>query len=126
MKSSSPSYATITSATLNLRTHDGGDGISLPTLTHIDQLVCQQLPQSSCVGVCGADHSQVAVQADEGQDEHAAIQVDRVDDVNANAGDRPQAPVSQGRIHGPEGQRQDEEEVGGREVEAVAIREAAL
>lgn len=88
--------------------------------------MCQQLPQSTRVGVCGTDHSQVAVQADEGQDEHAAVEVDCVDDVHADAGGRSEAPVGQCRIHGPERQRQDEEEVGGRQVEAVTVREAAL
>lgn len=103
-----------------------GSEQDLRTLTHIDQLVCQQLPQTPRVGVCGADHGQVAVEADEGQDKHAAVQVDRVDDVNADTGSRPQAPVRQGRVHGPERQCQDEEEIGGWEVEAVTICEAAL
>lgn len=102
------------------------DRISLLTLTHINQPVCQQLPQSPRVGVCGTDHGQVAVQADEGKDENAAIQVDSVDDVYAYTGGRSKAPVSQGRIHSPERQRQDEEEIGGRQVEAVSVREAAL
>jgi len=99
---------------------------SRSTLTHVNQPVRQQLPQAPGVGVRGSDHRQVAVQADERQDEHAAVQVDRVDDVHADAGGRPEAPVGQRRVHGPEGQRQDEEEVGGREVEAIPVREAAL
>lgn len=86
----------------------------------------QQLPQPPGAGVRGPDHGQVPVQADEGQDEHAAVQVDRVDHVDADAGGGPEAPVSQGRIHGPERQRQNEEEVGGGQVEAVPVREAAL
>lgn len=98
----------------------------LSTLTHINQSVSQQLPQPARVGVRGADHRQVAVQADEGQDEYAAVQVDRVDDVHADAGDLAEAPVAQGRVHGPEGQRQDEEQVSGREVQAIPVREAAL
>ena len=81
------------------------------TLTHIHQSVSQQLPQSTRVGVRGPDHCQVAVQADEGQDEHAAVQVDRVDNVHADAGGRSEAPVAHGCVHGPEGQRQDKEEI---------------
>lgn len=88
--------------------------------------MCQQLPQSAGARVGGSDHRQVAVQTDEGQDEHAAVQVDRVDNVDADAGGSPETPVSQGCVHSPERQRQDEEEVGGRQVEAVAVCEATL
>lgn len=96
------------------------------TLTCVNQPVCQQLPQPAGVRVRGPDHRQVTVQADEGQDEHAAVQIDRVDDVDANAGGRPEAPVGHGRVHGPERQRQDKEEIGGGQVEAVPVCEAAL
>ena len=85
--------------------------ISLSTLTHIDQSVCQQLPQPAGVRVRGSDHCQVAVQADERQDQHAAVQVDRVDDVHANTGGHSKSPVRQGCVHSPEGQRQNKEEV---------------
>lgn len=95
-------------------------------LTHVDQPVSQQLPQPPGAGVGGSDHRQVAVQADEGQDQDAAVQVHRVDNMDADAGGRSGAPVGQGRVHGPEGQRQDEEEVSGGQVEAVPVGEAGL
>lgn len=84
---------------------------SLLILTYIHQFVSQQLPQPTGVGVCGSDHRKVAVQADECQDEHAAIQVDRVDDMHSNAGGSSETPVSQGCIHRPERQSQNEEEI---------------
>lgn len=88
--------------------------------------MCQQLPQPAAACVRGSDHSQVAVQTDEGQDQHAAVQVDRVDNMDANTGGSPKAPVSQGCVHSPEGQRQNKEEIGSRQVEAVPVCEAAL
>ena len=99
---------------------------NLLTLTHIYQSVSQQLPQSTSVGVRGPDHCQVAVQADEGQDEHAAVQVDCVDNVHTDAGGRSEAPVAHSCVHGPEGQRQNKEEIGSWEVQAIPVCEAAL
>lgn len=98
----------------------------LSALTHINQSVCQQLPQLTGVRVRGSDHCQVAVQADECQDEHAAVQIDRVDSVHTNAGGLSEAPVSQGRVHGPKRQRQNKEEVSSREMEAIPVCEAAF
>ena len=84
--------------------------------------MCQQLPQPAGARVRGSDHSQVAVQTDE----DTAVQVDRVDNMDANAGGGAKAPVSQGCVHGPERQRQNKEEIGGRQVEAVPVCQAAL
>ena len=93
-------------------------------LTGVNQSAGEQLAQAPGVG--GPDHSQVAVQADEGQDEHAAVQVDRVDDVHGHARHRAQPPVGQRRVHRPEGQREDEEEVRRGEVQTVAVCQAAF
>lgn len=99
---------------------------SLLILTYIHQFVSQQLPQPTSVGVRGSDHRKVAVQADECQDEHAAVQVDCVDDMHSNAGGSSEMPVSQGCIHRPERQRQNEEEIRSREMQAVPVCEAAF
>lgn len=95
-------------------------------LTYIHRLVCQQLPQPT--GVCAgcSDHCQVAVQTDERQDEDAAIQVDGVDHVHADASGPSKAPVIQSCIHCPEGKSQNKEEVGSREMEAIPVCQAAL
>ena len=95
-------------------------------LTGVNQSAGEQLAQAPGVGVGGPDHGQVAVQADEGQDENAAVQVDRVDHVHAHARHRAQPPVGQRRVHRPEGQREDEEEVRRREVQTVAVRQTAF
>jgi len=88
--------------------------------------VCQQLPQTTGVGVCGSDDCQVAVQADECQDEHAAVQVDSIDHMYTNAGGCSKPPISQGCVYCPERERQNKKEVGSREMEAVPIRQAAF
>lgn len=49
--------------------------------THIDGLFSQQLPRPLAVG--GMDNGKVAVQADEGQDENTAVEVDGVDDMHS-------------------------------------------
>lgn len=49
--------------------------------THVDCLFSQQLPRPLTVG--GMDNGEVPVQADEGQDEDTAVEVDSVDDMNS-------------------------------------------
>lgn len=85
--------------------------VSLSALTYIHQSVCQQLSQTTSVGIRGSDYCQVSVQADERQDEHAAVEVDCVNNVHTDTGGRSEAPVSQGCVHGPEWQRQNKEEI---------------
>lgn len=48
---------------------------------HVDCLLRQQLPWPLAVG--GVDDGEIPVQADEGQDEDAAVEVDGVDDMDS-------------------------------------------
>lgn len=80
---------------------------------HIDDLVGQHLPDH--VTVSGSHHCQVSVQADEGQNEHAAVQVDGVDHVHRHAQKTPKEPAAC-CVHGPEGQCEHKEQVGHREM----------
>lgn len=75
---------------------------------HIDCLFSQQFPWPLTVG--GVDNSEVPVQADEGQDENAAVEVDSVDDMDSLTQKFPKVPVSHG-INCPEGECDDKEEV---------------
>lgn len=85
---------------------------------HIDDLVGQHLPDH--VAVSGSHYCEVPVQADEGQDEHTAVQVDGVDHVHGHAQETSKVPAA-GRVHSPEGQREHKQQVGHREMQAVLV-----
>lgn len=72
------------------------------------------------MAVSGSHHREVSVQADEGQNEHAAVQVDGVDHVHRHAQETPKVPAAC-CIHGPEGQREHKKQVGHREMQSVLV-----
>lgn len=71
---------------------------------HVDHPARQQLSGGLAVG--GPDDGQVSVQADEGQDQHAAVQVDGVDHMRRHADEASEVPGFHS-IHRPEGQSED-------------------
>lgn len=87
--------------------------------TQIDHSGRKQLPRGLAVG--SPHNCQVSVKTDEGQDQHAAVQVDSIDHVHGHTEETSKVPAA-GCIHGPEGQREDEQEVSHGEVEPVLVR----
>ncbi|KAL4636251.1 hypothetical protein GN956_G13322, partial [Arapaima gigas] len=85
---------------------------------HVDDPFCQELPGGLAVG--GVHHRQVPVQADERQNKYAAVEVHRVDHVHRDAEEVSEVPAA-GSIHGPEGQGEDKQEVGHREMQPVFV-----
>lgn len=86
--------------------------------THIDHSAGEQFSCDLAVG--GPDNCKVSVQTDEGQDEHAAVQVDCVDHVHKDAHETSKVPAA-GGIHSPEGQGNDKQEVSHWEMEPVLV-----
>ncbi len=68
--------------------------------SNVDHLFCEQPPK--VLAVCGTDHRQVPIQADEGQNQHAAVQIQSVDHIDSDAQKSPKKP-SASRIHSPKG-----------------------
>lgn len=84
----------------------------------VDHPFCKELPDD--MAVCGTDNCQISIQTDEGQDQHAAVQIQSVDHVDCDAQKSPKMPPA-GRIHGPKGQSEDKQEVGDGEVQSVLV-----
>lgn len=85
----------------------------------VDHLFGKHFPD--LLTVYGTNNSQISIQADEGQDQHAAIQIQSVDHVDCDAQKSPKMP-SAGRIHSPKWQSEDKQEVGDGEVQPVLVR----
>lgn len=73
------------------------------------------------VGGDGFGDAEVAVHADGGEEEHAAVKADLVDGVHGLAHHQAQQPLP-GGVGRPKGQREGEEEVGAGQVEQVDVR----
>lgn len=72
----------------------------------------------------GVHHSEVAVQADEGEQEHAAVQVHCVHHVHKHAHEATEEPSTH-RVYSPERQREHKQQVGHRQVQPVSVRHCA-
>lgn len=85
---------------------------------HVNDAVGQKFPWT--LAVRGAHHGKVPVQADEGEDEDAAVQVYRVNHMHCHAHEPSKVPVF-GRVHGPERQGEHKQKVRHWEVQTVLV-----
>lgn len=86
---------------------------------HIDHLGC---PGSPPLGrLDGVDHSQVPVNAHDGQAENAGELIDAIHSHDHPADGLAKGPVDQSHLHGQEGQAQHEELIGNGQVEDVDV-----
>lgn len=95
----------------------GEEGRGQPN-SEVDHFLCQKFPEH--MAFRGTDNGQISVQTDEGQDEHAAVQIQGVDHVDRDAEKAPEMPSADG-VHSPEGQSYHKQKVSDGEVQSVFI-----